>query len=279
MLKTHQGRDTISSTSYDFLIPWGFNDKRRVGRSGDGGYFIRQSDILNCDAIYSFGVCDDWSFEEDLLALNKVPLRCFDYSVSLKVFFTNALVQTYRFLRGKIPAWYFRRVLHTPFSYYNFFIASRGQRIHYQKRLHQYRDLPFDITADEVFQNAGFTNIFLKIDIEGSEYHILSQVLSHANKIRSIVIEFHDIHTFEDVFIKHIHALNNYYKIVHIHANNNRPVMKNGLPDGLEITFTRRQVSDDGSEFLKNWKSPNDEPPNTIDKPGITLEFTDVKDS
>ena len=45
---------------------------------------------------------------------------------------------------------------------------------------------------EEVFDLTDKSDIFLKIDIEGSEYRILDSILENQNRISGIAIEFHD---------------------------------------------------------------------------------------
>ena len=81
-------------------------------------------------------------------------------------------------------------------------------------------------------------NIFLKIDIEGSEYNLLSEIIHYKNRICGIAIEFHSV----DVNIKKIE---NFIKdlgfyITNIHINNYSTFGKNLLPKVIEITLEKK---------------------------------------
>ena len=41
------------------------DDIIRLGRKNDGGYLVSESDVTASDKLLSFGIYDDWSFEED----------------------------------------------------------------------------------------------------------------------------------------------------------------------------------------------------------------------
>lgn len=57
----------------------------RVGRKNDGGYLVDADDIKRSKALVSFGINDDWSFEQDFVSMNDSPLWAFDASVGKKV--------------------------------------------------------------------------------------------------------------------------------------------------------------------------------------------------
>ena len=80
--------------------------------------------------------------------------------------------------------------------------------------------------------------IFLKIDIEGSEYEILDQIVSIKDKIQGLIIEFHNVsknlHTIENFLEKIKDNLN----LVHIHANNYSVKEANQFPEALELSIS-----------------------------------------
>ena len=79
--------------------------------------------------------------------------------------------------------------------------------------------------------------IFFKIDIEGSEYEILEEIIHFQNQIVGLCIEFHSCNKNLHQIIKFIENLN--MEIVHIHANNYKFPLPNEIPDVLEVTFAR----------------------------------------
>jgi hypothetical protein len=125
------------------------------------------------------------------------------------------------------------------FSYLTFF---KGDVFHFEKRIHNYVHHYYDITFDEVILKTKSKNIFLKVDIEGSEYRIIDSVVKHADRISAIAIEFHNADALRPIFISAIKKLQKKFKIVHLHANNHAGHAKDGFPECPEITFINRRI-------------------------------------
>ena len=79
--------------------------------------------------------------------------------------------------------------------------------------------------------------VFFKIDIEGSEYVILDQLISNNEDIIGLVIEFHYVGKNQNKIEKFINLFP--LELVHIHPNNNRKTDDKGDPDTLEMTFAK----------------------------------------
>ncbi|MCL1128082.1 hypothetical protein [Shewanella surugensis] len=72
-------------------------------------------------------------------------------------------------------------------SYKNFFT---GNRKHIEKFVGVNAG-GIHCSMEEVFETVNYSNIFLKIDIECSEYRILDTLIKNQDKITGMVIEFH----------------------------------------------------------------------------------------
>ena len=115
--------------------------------------------------------------------------------------------------------------------------------------------------------------IFLKIDIEGSEYRILDEILKNQNKFCGLVIEFHNADLNKKIIIEFIKNLK--MNLVHIHGNNvgNKSFLdKNGNPTLIEMTFSTSNKSADNTLEIPH---PLDQPANP-DFEEIKLFFKDV---
>ncbi len=207
-------------------------DLIRIGNNYDGGYLVSKSDIEKSDVLIGMGICDDWSFEEDFIKIKKVEVYAYDASVSKKYFLREFLKSIIRIDKPYIAFNNLKVLL----SYRNFFSQKNIHHIEKFVGLNSLNNLY--CTFSEVISELNSDNIFLKIDIEGSEYRFLNELIMNQNRMSGLVIEFHDcdLHLEEiKKFIKDF-GLN----LVHIHANNYAPVrLDDGLPTVLEFTFSK----------------------------------------
>ena len=86
------------------------------------------------------------------------------------------------------------------------------------------------------------SNIFLKMDIEGSEYRVIDHILTYADRIIGMVVEFHDINILEEKFFEAVRKISAEYNIIHIHGNNYGGLGPSGMPNVLEMTFESKSL-------------------------------------
>lgn len=224
-------------------------DLIRMGRDYDGGYLVSQSDVENSDLLIGLGICDDWSFEEDFLRRKKVGVYAYDASISQKYFLKRAIKFVAVLRICKFFHW-----IKTLFTYKQFF--SQDNVHHIKKFVGLNCTHESHCTFLEAFNKTNHQNIFLKIDIEGSEYRFLNDLIANKNRISGLVIEFHDcdIHLKEiEKFIKNF-GLN----LVHIHANNHAPIrLDDELPLALELTFSKYGKISDKTYLPNKLDMPN----------------------
>jgi len=222
----------------NFLAPYEVDSLIRVGRSHDGGYVIPEPCARAVDTLVSFGVSTDWSFEEHFRRLNpRIALQTYDHTVSERIFrrrFERGLV---KLALGRLSP----RELSARFALWRAFRAFQvGGAEHFEERICGRPERERDATLDKVFGRTESSHVFLKIDIEGSEYGIIDDILRYADRIRGIVIEFHDTDKLREVFCHAVKTLQRCFEIVHVHGNNFGPVGRDDLPDVLEITFVEK---------------------------------------
>lgn len=203
----------------------------RMGRDHDGGYLVVKDDIMNADGLLSFGVNDDWSFEEDFYAANASPILAYDGSVGEKYFIKDFISWMGRVDKPYIAV----RKLNTYRSYKKFF---QGNRAHIQKFI---SDFSFQnwIPIEEVFSALQQQNVrkpFLKMDIEGGEYRILNALIEHSANFTGATMEIHDLDLHLDTVAEFIDAFA--HPLVHIHCNNSGPINGQGTPLVIELTFS-----------------------------------------
>lgn len=221
-------------------------DLIRLGRDYDGGYLVSQADVENSDLLIGLGICDDWSFEEDFLRRKKVDVYAYDASINEKYFLKRALKSI--LLMNK-----FYRIKN-PFKYKQFFSQ---QNVHHIKKFVGLNcSNESHCTFLEAFNKTNHQNIFLKIDIERSEYRFLDDLIANQNRISGLVIEFHDC----DIHLKAIEKfIKNFgLQLVHVHANNHGPIrLDDGLPLVLELTFSKYGKISDKTYLPNKLDMPN----------------------
>ena len=205
-------------------------DLIRLGTNYDGGYLVEKSSILNSDFLLSFGISTNWDFEKDFINNNCVEYLAFDGSVNED--FWNRLIMS-KFKRLSLSK--ALKFLIKKKQFYDFFNKKNF--------ISKYIGTTYEnsVTLDEILFKIEKKNIFLKIDIEGSEYDILQQILDNQSKILGLAIEFHKCNSnMKNIF----NFINNFnLDLVHIHANNYNTIIENYIPDILEITFAKNPIA------------------------------------
>ena len=194
----------------------------RVGRFNDGGYLVGKNSINTTEYLISMGLDLDWSFEENFKKKNdKINIICFDDNLDKKFILKKIIIQIILIIFNRNLKYLFSLIKN--FINFNFFI----RKVKYQKKRINYGDIL-------KIQN-NINNLFFKIDIEGSEYRILDELIKIKDKITGIIIEFHDV----DLHVTKIeNFINNIgLKLIHIHPNNFGGLDRFGNPNLIELTF------------------------------------------
>ena len=63
----------------------------RIGKSNDGGYSICELALKNTKTLLSFGLNDDWSFDEEFYKMSNSKVFVYDPSVNWKFWLKNLL--------------------------------------------------------------------------------------------------------------------------------------------------------------------------------------------
>ncbi len=217
----------------------------RLGRNNDGGYLVGIQTVNESQYLISFGIKDDWTFEKDFIKKNHVKTLCFDSENILDILKKNLKINLRRFYRLHIHKIFKNLVIF--FDYYQF---KKKTKI-IQKTIS---------TGDlnQIISKIKSDKIFLKIDIEGSEYSILEEIIQNQERIVGLVIEFHNIQKNMDILTNFIKKFR--LEITHIHPNNYSQLDENGDPKIIEMSFEKNpQILGDEKIFpnaldMKNWK-------------------------
>ena len=207
-------------------------DLVRVGKPHDGGYLIASNDIEQTDLVISLGVNDDWSFEEHFQIIHNTQVISYDGSISERIFrkqFRKSI------LSAENPAKTIRK-LKSWLGYRSFFSQPNVQ--HVQKFVGMETDDTRYCSLAQILEGRPENNIFLKVDIEGSEYRIFEDLIHHQDRLTGLAIELHDCDLHLQSICQLIHSLR--LNLVHIHANNWGLIRtQDQLPTILELTFSR----------------------------------------
>ena len=148
----------------------------RLGNANDGGYVVPFDAVKNVKALVSFGLRFDWSFERDFRKLNpSAEIHCYDHTVSSRNALLFSVTELLRFFTT------FRlSSLRAALTWLDYKLFFRRNTVHYRQRI--WRDHSRNsITIKDVLSRIhGKKPVFLKVDIEGSEYRVLDDILAHA---------------------------------------------------------------------------------------------------
>ena len=179
-------------------------EKIRLGTDGDGGYVIIPS--MKYDLFLSAGLCDNVQFENDFLTVYKnTPCYAFDGTIQGLPPSSNPGIQWIKKNIGLVN-------------------SDRETNLH--EYLNSYR------------------NIFVKMDIEGSEFDWMESCSKEQlETIKQLVIEVHWPISYEKWSAIYSRLTETHW-LVHVHGNNhcgcfymeNRPI-----PEVLELTYIRKK--------------------------------------
>lgn len=279
--------------SLESFKPKFLDDLVRVGRAFDGGYVVNERSIRSSQYLLSFGVSDDWSFEAEFLHRKpNLKALCFDHSVSKRILFDKMLdalneVFSVRFLllvlslniRGV------RRRLsdlkHRTKIYYGFCLYLKNENVRFcSKGISSEKSQSF-VTLDDAFQMisreglpAG--SVFIKMDIEQSEFRVLPDVLKFGEYINGMVVEFHDLDILWAKFSEVMNELKAHFEITHMHGNNYDGLIPNSTtPKVLEITFLKKGLMGEEHPARQNvaYPIPGLDRPNNPSAEDYRLDF------
>ena len=252
------------------LYPVACEQLARVGGTNDGGYVVPLNAIAGAHALVSFGLSHDWTFERDFKQRNADAIvHCYDHTVSAGTAFQYSIGQLLRFFL-KLRASYFRKIF-TWIDYKVFFCADR---IHFKQRIWRDGQNNSATIEDVLSRLPAECPVFVKMDIEGSEYVVLDDLLRHSKNIVAMVIEFHDVDSSLDLFNSFVEKIKREFYIVHIHGNNIGGLTPFNFPVFPEITFFNKRFFDTTPPPSGlNYPIPGLDRPNNPRSPDLKFEF------
>lgn len=227
-------------------------DLIRVGRDKDGGYVI-PARLLTCsNSLIAGGIYTDWSFEEEFISKGNIKSfflvdkdssvssqyeKLIDYLKEKKVSSFSKIYQLMHFFYNIPRLFFIRRKLKKKFidAYLTFSNSINVQEDRMTSLPSLLKRLP---GKDED------KAIFLKLDIEGSEWEIIDDIVSLAPFLTGLALEVHDLDQMPEQLDYLINTLSdNGLKIVHVHPNNAGGFCNGtSLPRLLELTFLNSKL-------------------------------------
>lgn len=184
----------------------------RIGlQDRDGGY-IMADDFNNGGIAYSFGICDDVSWDSSMA----------DYGYSIYM---------YDHTIKELPK------TRDEFHFFKEGIAGMDRS-----------DLPLKTLSYYLNKNGHSQNknMILKMDVEGAEWSFLETVNSKVlEQFDQIVLEFHALVQAgdSDKKLRMLKKINKTHRLVHLHGNNTNYIVKIGdtfFPNVIEATYVRK---------------------------------------
>ena len=193
----------------------------RLGKNNDGGYLAPITALEASEFLVGYGIADDASFEENFSRKFNKPSYGFDCGVNY---------------RSKTIG----------FTFIKECIAS-DKTLYSKNRSNKKLS-----TFEKQLIALGLQNrpIFIKMDIEGSEYSAFESIYGHFNQITGIVLE---IHLFDlgmkERSIELLEKLNANFVLLNVHGNNfglasgfYSKYAEGKLPSAIELTYINKNL-------------------------------------
>ncbi len=221
----------------------------RLGPNGDGGYVIPGDQIKSCELLISLGLSDNWLFDKEFLARNPTArVIGVDHTVGpwwflRRIFIYLWKIPLYALIGNRRKISKYATKLRNCVGYFFFF---REPHSHLKRRVSTSGgrlDISLGQILDSNLGRPARHDVFLKMDIEGSEYGVVQDIVQYQNRIRCIAAEFHDLDKRTEEFNESMQSLSQHFCIVHIHGNNGSAYdYTNDFPSAAEITFINKSL-------------------------------------
>jgi len=231
----------------------------RIGSAYDGGYFVCPNSILNACNLISLGIETNWEFEKDFQKSNpKTIITCYDGQTNLKLVLRFFFIQIIKTLFLQFNFSLLRRSIYNLFEY----PGLLKNKLNFKRKN---IGLKNGLTFKEVISKK--EEVFLKIDIEGSEYRILEDILEFKNRLVGLVIEFHDYDLNKEKVKRFVNNIG--LVLVHININEMGGFSIENSPLVLELSFSKKPIRSNMNE--KKFKIPNSKKNNFISLDSVKL--------
>jgi hypothetical protein len=202
----------------------------RIGSIRDGGYYVTKRLIEDSDFLISGGISYNVEFEKDFKEIN--PL--------CKIILIDGSFIMLTYLLRPFYWFFFKRSYVKKIGGLIDMLILKSQTIFIKKFLGTYNGITLTNVFTTYIDND--KNGYLKLDIEGSEYELLEEVLLFKNQIIGLSIEFHDVPN-------HIHEINTFIgnlemDMIGFNINDTGGLSDSKIPNTIELSFANRKYTE-----------------------------------
>ena len=175
--------------SLKYILPYKTKDLVRLGNKSDSGYVISRKALRKVNFLISFGMSNNWTFEENFLKLSsKNKIHIYDHTVGYKFFLIN-------FIKSVKRIFYFKSNFENIFNKFNdligyYYIKNNSRVKHLQIKVSN-KNFDKEENLQKIFGKVKNKKILLSIDIEGDEYNLLNEIILDELKNSRLIIELH----------------------------------------------------------------------------------------
>jgi hypothetical protein len=244
---------------------------QRLGNPGDGGYVVPRKAIHQSTHLLTFGLDTNWSFEADY-ARQKRSADGFTGIDGYDPALTKWLLtkRTVRHIG--------RRILGKRISDMGTFRSYRRMfgtdNIRHHRQWIGRAGLPNTVDFQQCMAALpDQARVFLKMDIEGSEYEVLDQIAASHVRLTGMAVKFH---SFDDALIRcgtQLTALQCHFHIAHIHVNNYGSPGRDGCPTVVEVSYINKSLALRTQLGRHNLPLADLDCPNNPSRPDFRIQF------
>ena len=228
----------IVNKKFSFLKPFYYKDLVRVGTNADGGYIVSKSEIKKAKYLISCGLGNEFSFENSLLKNKSITINIYDHTISFFSYLRLILKLFRHFITFRLK---YSILIESLVNFYKYLLLINHNNVHhFSKKVSNNKKDANAITLKDIL-NLKSKNVIIKIDIEGSEFKILNELLKYKENFSMLIIEFHFIQKNKQIFINFFNEFLKFFTIIHVHGNNINSLNIYNVPDVLEITMIKKE--------------------------------------
>ena len=231
----------------------------------DGNYVLTEEALQATEVVVSFGINDDWSFEEEVHARTGAEVHAYDKSTRDRFLKRFSQRRARFYLRKLRSAVALLRCLLLPgrreaipeivgnlrrsyFPRQRFLSFFDGRKAFFHPEYIGPASAGMTPVARALGPHAG-KRVLLKMDIEGGEYSVMDELLSLPDNVHVVLCEFHALHEPDKMARLLDFTRASPLKLVHIHANNiARPAGADGKPPVLELSYVSQRYFEASGE-------------------------------